>query len=89
VVVSDRAEQDPPRSGSTLLEDPETGAVVRLDLSDARVREALARARAGETAARDRTFRKIGLAAVRVDAAAEDVARPLVDFLSARARRSS
>jgi uncharacterized protein (DUF58 family) len=89
VVVTDRAEEDPPRSGSTLLEDPETGAVVRLDLSNGRVREALARVRAGEAAARERAFRKIGLAAVRVDAAAEDVARPLVEFLSARARRSS
>jgi uncharacterized protein (DUF58 family) len=89
VVVTDRAEQDPPRTGTTLLEDPESGAVVRVDLSEPRVREALAHARSEEAEARESAFRRIGLEAVRVDAAAEDAVKPLVDFFSARARRSS
>lgn len=89
VVVTDRAEHAPPPTGNTLLEDPESGAVVRVDLSDRRVRDALAGARSAEAAARDAAFRRIGLEAVRVDAAAGDVVRPLVEFFLARARRAS
>ncbi|HET7755115.1 MAG TPA: DUF58 domain-containing protein [Anaeromyxobacteraceae bacterium] len=89
VVVGDRAERAPPRTGATLLEDPETGAVVRVDLSDRRVQAAIARARAAEEAARDEAFRRIGLESVRIDAARGDVVAPLVRFFTARAARSS
>lgn len=86
VVVSDAAERDPPRTGVTLLEDPESGAVVRVDLSSRRVREALAAARDRERVERDRAFRQLGLDAVRVDAGAADLVAPLAAFLAGRRR---
>jgi uncharacterized protein (DUF58 family) len=89
VVVTDRAERDPPLTGVTLVEDPESGAVLRVDLSDRRVREALARASAGETRSREQAFRSIALEPIRVDAAERDLVRAIVRFYSARERRAS
>jgi hypothetical protein len=88
VVLADPAELEPPRAGPTLLEDPETGAVVRADLSDGRVRAALADRRASEAAARDGVFRALGLDAFRVDACEADLAPALTRFFAERARRS-
>jgi uncharacterized protein (DUF58 family) len=89
VVLTDPAEVEPPRAGPTLLEDPETGAVVRADLSDRRVRAALAAHRAAEAAARDGVFRALGLDALRVDACEPDLAPVLTRFFAERARRSA
>jgi uncharacterized protein (DUF58 family) len=88
VVLADPAELEPPRAGPTLLEDPETGAVVRADLSDRRVRAALADRRSAEAAARDGVFRALGLDAFRVDACEPDLAPALTRFFAERARRS-
>jgi uncharacterized protein (DUF58 family) len=85
--IEDRLERHLPAAGLALLEDPETGATVRVDLSDRRVRERL-EAEAGLTDLRlSRLFARLELdhALVRADDA--DYVGPLAAFFQARARR--
>jgi len=85
--IEDRLERHLPAAGLALLEDPETGATVRVDLSDRRVRERL-EAEAGLADLRlSRLFARLELdhAAVRADDA--DYVGPLLAFFQARARR--
>ena len=85
--IEDRLERRLPAAGLALLEDPETGATVRVDLSDRRVRERL-EAEAGLADLRlSRLFARLELdhAAVRADDA--DYVGPLLAFFQARARR--
>ena len=85
--IEDRLERQLPAAGLALLEDPETGATVRVDLSDRRVRQRL-EAEAGLSDLRlSRLFARLELdhAAVRADDA--DYVGPLLAFFQARARR--
>ena len=86
VRLGDRLESDLPAAGVAWVEDPETGAVTRLDLSRA-VRERFRAAVQAEDQALTRLFARLQLdhAAVRADDA--DYVTPLVAFFRARARR--
>ncbi len=85
--IEDRLERTLPAAGLALLEDPETGRTVRLDLSDHRVRARIEADAAAEGARLTRLFARLELehAAVRADDA--DYAKPLLAFFQARARR--
>jgi uncharacterized protein (DUF58 family) len=84
--IEDRLERTLPASGLTLLEDPETGRRLRVDLSDRRVRARLEAEGAAEAARLARLFARLELdhVAVRAD---EDYVQPLLAFFQARARR--
>jgi uncharacterized protein (DUF58 family) len=88
VVVGDRAEAAPPRAGPALVEDPETGARLLVDLADARVRARHAALRAAAADARGRALARAGAATLALDAAEPDPLAALVRFLDARARRA-
>jgi uncharacterized protein (DUF58 family) len=85
--LTDRLEVEPPSGGLAWVEDPETGAVIRVDLADRRVRARLAVALQAEDEALRTLFRRLELdhATVRADAA--DYVTPLLAFFRARARR--
>lgn len=85
--IEDRLERDLPAAGLTLLEDPETGRVVRVDLSDRRLRARLAAAAVASERQLTRLFSRLELdhATVRADDA--DYVKPLLAFFQARARR--
>jgi uncharacterized protein (DUF58 family) len=86
VVVEDRREAEPPASGLSLVEDPETGARLAVDLSDRRVRARHAALRSAAAADRDRALARAGAAALQLDAATADPLLPLVRFLDRRTR---
>lgn len=85
--LEDRLERSLPATGLTLLEDPETGQLVRLDLSDRRLRARLTADADAEAARLARLFSRLELdhATVRADDA--DYVGPLLKFFQARARR--
>lgn len=85
--IEDGLERTLPAVGLALLEDPETGRVVRVDLADRRVRARLAEATAEGDRRLTRLFSKLELdhATVRADDA--DYVKPLLAFFQARARR--
>jgi uncharacterized protein (DUF58 family) len=85
--IEDRLERALPAAGLTLLEDPETGRTLRVDLSDRRVRARLAAEADAADGRLRRLFARLDLdhAAVRADDA--DYVRPLLAFFEARARR--
>jgi len=85
--IEDGLERALPAVGLSLLEDPETGQVVRVDLSDPRVRRRLEQASAEADARLTRLFDKLELDHVLVQADAADYVRPLLAFFQARARR--
>jgi uncharacterized protein (DUF58 family) len=87
VVLVDRRDDDLPATGLTAFEDFETGESVVVDTSDRRVRAWYAHQMRLFRAARDQTFRKLGLDVVRVDTAGDYVA-PLRDLFARRARRA-
>ncbi len=76
-----------PAAGLAWVEDPETGAVVRADLSDAGVRARFAAAAQGDAERLRRLFARLELDAVSVRADEEDRVKPLLAFFRARARR--
>jgi uncharacterized protein (DUF58 family) len=85
--IEDALERALPAAGVTLLEDPETGRTVRVDLSDRRVQARLAAEASAAEARLGRLFARLELdhAAVRADDA--DYVKPLLAFFQARARR--
>jgi uncharacterized protein (DUF58 family) len=85
--IEDRLERALPAAGLALLEDPETGRTLRVDLSDRRVRARLAEEAAAADARLRRLFARLDLdhALVRADDA--DYVGPLLAFFEARARR--
>ncbi len=87
VRISDALEREVPPLGVAWLEDPETGEAFRADLSDGRVREALAEAVRAEDEALSRLFARISLDAALVRADDADYVRPLLAFFDARSRR--
>jgi uncharacterized protein (DUF58 family) len=87
VRLSDRLEVDLPAAGLAWLEDPETGAVVRADLSDPGLRARFAAAAREDDERLLRLFARLGLDAVSVRAEEADHVKPLLAFFRARARR--
>jgi len=85
--IEDRLERELPDTGLTLLEDPETGRLLRVDLSDRRLRARLAAEGAASSERLRRLFARLDLdqAVVRADDA--DYVGPLLKFFQARARR--
>jgi uncharacterized protein (DUF58 family) len=87
VAVSDPLEATLPAAGLAWLEDPESGAVVRADLSDARLRRRFEEAVRADGARLRRLFARLDLDAVEMRADEADPVAPLVAFFRARARR--
>ena len=61
IPVSDPAESELPRAGLAELEDPETGELLLVDTSDAKVRAAFAATAKADVEARDRFFARNGI----------------------------
>ncbi len=87
VRLGDALEAALPPAGLAWLEDPETGAVIRADLSDAGVRARFAQAAREEDERLRRLFARLDLDHVAVRADEADHVRPLLAFFRARARR--
>lgn len=87
VRIDDALDAALPAAGLAWLEDPETGAVVRADLSDAGVRARFAAEARAEADDLRRLFARLELDAVSVRADEPDRVRPLLAFFRARARR--
>jgi len=85
--IEDRLERSLPAAGLALLEDPETGATVRVDLSDRRVRSRLEAESAAAAQRLARLFARLELDHAVVSADDADYVGPLVAFFQARARR--
>jgi uncharacterized protein (DUF58 family) len=86
VTVEDPSEQSLPDLGLARFVDPESGEVVDVDTSDARVREAFDRAVTEERDARRRLLRRLAVdeVPVRTDA---NIIEPLLRFFRARETR--
>lgn len=87
VRIEDRLERALPPAGLALLEDPETGATLRVDLSDRRVREQLSTQADAADRRLTRLFSRLDLDHARVQADDADYVGPLLAFFQARARR--
>jgi uncharacterized protein (DUF58 family) len=87
VRLDDRLERELPAAGLAWIEDPETGAVVRVDLRSRAVRARLAAAAAAEDAALRTLFSRLRLDHAHVRADDADYVTPLLAFFRARARR--
>jgi uncharacterized protein (DUF58 family) len=85
--ISDALEATPPAGGLAWVEDPETGAALRVDLADRRARARLAAALREEDEALQRLFARLDLDHAVVRADDPDHVTPLVAFFRARARR--
>lgn len=85
--IGDRLEADLPAAGLAWVEDPETGAVVRVDLSDLSVRARIRAAVQAEDDALRKLFARLQLDHARVQADDADYVTPLLAFFRARARR--
>lgn len=85
--IEDRLERTLPATGLTLLEDPETGRTLRIDLSDRRVRARLEAEASAEQGRLTRLFARLELDHAAVQAADADYVGPLLKFFQARARR--
>jgi uncharacterized protein (DUF58 family) len=85
--IEDALERALPAAGLSLLEDPETGRVVRVDLSDARLRARLQAEAAADDARLRRLFDRLELDHVLIHADDADYVKPLLAFFQARARR--
>jgi uncharacterized protein (DUF58 family) len=87
VRIEDRLERTLPPAGLALLEDPESGATVRVDLSDPRVRDRLSTQADQAEQRLTRLFARLDLDHARVRADDADYVGPLLAFFQARARR--
>ncbi len=87
VAISDRLDADLPAAGLAWLEDPETGAVARADLSDPRLRRRFAETVRADDERLRRLFARLDLDAIAVRADEADHVKPLLAFFRARARR--
>lgn len=87
VQLGDRLEAELPAAGVAWIEDPETGAVARVDLGSAAVRARLEQAARRDDEALRKLFARLNLDAARVRADDADYVTPLLAFFRARARR--
>lgn len=87
VRLADRLEVELPRSGLAWIEDPETGEVARVDLSDRRARARFEAEVREEDERLRRLFARLDVEAVSVRADDADYVGPLLAFFRARARR--
>ena len=87
VTVDDASEQELPDIGQARFVDPETGATIDVDTSDARVRASFAGAVAEELSARRHLLRRLAIdeIAVHTDGGVVD---PLIKFFRTRETRS-
>ncbi|MEO8622465.1 MAG: VWA domain-containing protein, partial [bacterium] len=87
VTVDDPSEQELPDIGQARFVDPETGATIDVDTSDAKVRARFAEAVAEEMTARRRLLRRLAIdeIPVRTDGGVVD---PLIRFFRARETRA-
>ncbi|MEP6999433.1 MAG: DUF58 domain-containing protein [bacterium] len=87
VTVDDPSEQELPDIGQARFVDPETGATIDVDTSDAKVRARFAEAVAEEMTARRRLLRRLAIdeIPVRTDGGVVD---PLIKFFRARETRA-
>ncbi len=86
VQVVDPREEELPDVGVALVEDLETGELVEVDTSDARVREAFARSVHTQRARREQLFRRLRVDHVTVKTDG-DYARPIADLFRRRQKR--
>jgi uncharacterized protein (DUF58 family) len=87
VRLGDRLETELPPAGLAWIEDPETGAVIRADLSDPGLRVRFAEAAREDDQHVRRLFARLDLDHVAVQAEEADHVKPLLAFFRARARR--
>ncbi|HEY6098803.1 MAG TPA: DUF58 domain-containing protein [Anaeromyxobacter sp.] len=87
VRLGDTLEAHLPAAGLAWMEDPETGAVVRADLSDPGLRARFAEAARADDERLRRLFARLDLEHVAVQADEADHVKPLLAFFRARARR--
>jgi len=87
VRLADALDAELPAAGLAWLEDPETGAVFRADLSDPGVRARFAAAARADDERLRRLFVRLDLDQVAVSADDADHVKPLLAFFRARARR--
>ena len=88
VQVVDPREEELPDVGVALLEDLETGELVEVDTSDARVRDAFAHSVHTQRARREQLFRRLRVDHVTVKTDG-DYARPIAELFRRRQRRMS
>ncbi|MBO6936874.1 MAG: DUF58 domain-containing protein [Deltaproteobacteria bacterium] len=86
VQVVDPREEELPDVGLALVEDLETGELVEVDTSDARVRDAFARSVHTQRARREQLFRRLRVDHVTVKTDG-DYARPIADLFRRRQKR--
>ena len=85
--LADRLETELPAAGLAWIEDPESGAVARVDLSDRAVRERHRARVAASDEVLGKLFARLGLEHALVRAEDADYVSPLLAFFRARARR--
>jgi uncharacterized protein (DUF58 family) len=85
--IADRLETELPAAGLAWIEDPESGAVTRVDLGDRAVRARFAEAAHADDERLRRLFARLQLDHVAVRADDADYVGPLAAFFQARARR--
>ena len=86
LVVIDPREMELPPAGLLRLEDAETGEIVTIDTSDAKVRQEFARAAQKEREEIFELFRSLGLDFIKV-VIGEDYIKPLIRLFRKRASR--
>jgi uncharacterized protein (DUF58 family) len=86
ISLRDRLESKLPALGMTLIEDPETGERMYVDLADPSVRRAFEAEMAAEREAQKRLFSKLDMDQIDVTAG-EEYIKPLVAFFRARSKR--
>jgi len=86
IAISDPFENELQPLGLALLEDPESGKVIPVDLRDPRVRSRYAALMKVQREQRSRLFRKLDLDHVEIGSTGDYVA-PLLSFFRARAQR--
>ena len=86
IALRDPLERELPALGLALVEDPETGERMHVDLSDPSVRGAFAGEVERRRQDRKRLFSKLDIDQVEIDVGSEFV-KPLVTFFRARAKR--
>ena len=86
IPIVDAAEQELPPAGLLDLEDAETGEIVLVDTSDARLRRAYQQHARGLETRRDRMFRQLGIDSISLRTH-EDFTPRLHKFFQLRARR--